>query len=408
MRAAKKHFNIFKSLVLVLTAAFSSLTVRANLGDLDPTFGVGGEVNEYIGPGLWITKVLVQSDGKIVVVGRRKSQLQYQGPVVDVLFIRRYTSTGAFDSNYQTFFPGIGFDAELQSDGKLVVFGQAPHTFDWNGDTINTKSPIVWRFNADGTLDSSFGAGGSRFIDTIQSIDYTNYHLEINAGNIYAAYLSRTPGERPYFYRVTKFSSTGAYGFTFEPAVRYFSNDGGEKRFSMKVDPANGNILVAGAKPLTYESILRRYTNLGQVVTTFGTNGESVLPFCSADTHPTDILIQPDAKILVLRSKDQSGPSCLSRSLANGGVDPNFIVTYGTYSISRNLWLQPDGKMFYYTSSSMWDALKRFNSDGSSDDIFFSGDKYTAQVIQPDQKLVTAEAKCCDFNFIRLRRRLLD
>lgn len=105
--------------------------------------------------------VAVRPDDKLVAVGRT---------VVDnwnVLLVARYTANGTLDKSfnggtgYSTFCPAGITNPEsravaLQSDGKIVVAGY--------GTGIDDQTDLlVVRFNANGTLDTTFG-GGSGYI----------------------------------------------------------------------------------------------------------------------------------------------------------------------------------------------------------------------------------------------------
>jgi len=121
-------------------------------GSLDPTFGNGGVV---VVPSASGFAVALQPDGKIVVGGTSSS-----GPGLAVMRLlpdgRMDTSFGAggrATANVGGY--GTAFALAIQSDGKIVAVGRAspPGSFD-PGDFG------VARFNADGSLDSSFAANG--------------------------------------------------------------------------------------------------------------------------------------------------------------------------------------------------------------------------------------------------------
>ncbi len=112
-------------------------------GSLDTTFGTAGKVSLAVPGYLFV----VQADGKIVLVGGSGE-----------IDITRLNADGSLDTQFgdggfvTTPFPdGMGGwpgTIALQSDGKILVGGA-------DGDNY-----FVARFNADGTLDSSFGGSG--------------------------------------------------------------------------------------------------------------------------------------------------------------------------------------------------------------------------------------------------------
>jgi uncharacterized delta-60 repeat protein len=134
---------------------------RYNLdGSLDNTFGVGGEVVAPAFPlGCFgvVHAVTAQADGKIVLGGR--AQFQYSSPTQFI--VARYDTSGNLDPTFGNgglaALPNTGDPNALaiQSDGKIVA-----------GGAFWATGGAVVRFNvgvagqADGSLDTSFGAGG--------------------------------------------------------------------------------------------------------------------------------------------------------------------------------------------------------------------------------------------------------
>ncbi|MHB8698360.1 MAG: hypothetical protein ACYC9J_10110 [Sulfuricaulis sp.] len=97
-------------------------------------------INNFLSGENGITTIVIQSDGKILVVGAGN--------------VARYNSDGTPDSSFGTggVIQGLFRDVGLQSDGKIVAAGGAFGLI------------IVSRFNADGTPDSSFGSNGTAFV----------------------------------------------------------------------------------------------------------------------------------------------------------------------------------------------------------------------------------------------------
>ena len=138
--------------------------VDAGLAHLDPSFGAGGVVVTQVGLHDEMggsRPIMIQPDGKIIVAGT---------VATDATFIRglglvRYATNGQLDPSF-----GIGgitttrfsewteaHDAALQADGKIVVAGMRI--------PVACEYPVVARYNADGSLDDSFGSNGSTMTD---------------------------------------------------------------------------------------------------------------------------------------------------------------------------------------------------------------------------------------------------
>ena len=120
-------------------------------GTLDTTFGTNGititTISAFYGDA--IRKVLVQNDGKIVVVGNYADSMS-QSQVAMV----RYLSNGTIDTSFATNgiyisdYYGGSFDAELQIDGKIIVSGYSYQ--------IDKFVFSVFRYLTNGILDSDF------------------------------------------------------------------------------------------------------------------------------------------------------------------------------------------------------------------------------------------------------------
>jgi uncharacterized delta-60 repeat protein len=129
---------------------------------------------------LHLRDVDVQSDGKILASG-----VGWNAADSDAIVVR-YTSSGALDTAFGTSglaytgvpVPDHGNQLAIQGDGKIVVGDQY-----WNGSDSDF---MVFRFNADGSADSSFGNNGQSSILACASGSHElSYALALdNAGDI--------------------------------------------------------------------------------------------------------------------------------------------------------------------------------------------------------------------------------
>lgn len=155
------------------TNVYNFAVVRYSIdGSLDTAFGLNGKLTTAIVPhnaelgNNQATGVTLQPDGKIIVVGYTDAGFA----------IARYTLAGVLDTTFgvggiATTDIGIGKDEArgvvLQADGKIVVIGKSIR--------LNTGMDVaVVRYNADGTLDATFGAGGKITTDFSASYDVGN------------------------------------------------------------------------------------------------------------------------------------------------------------------------------------------------------------------------------------------
>ncbi len=224
-------------------------------GQLDSTFGTGGLVSlEYSSP----TQVAVQSGGKILVTSGQSGRLVFPAPATTAQSgaITRYNANGAVD----TTFGAAGTAASvasasalvLQSDGKIVVAGAITSKLNSAGTANDVGFGIV-RYNPNGALDSTFGTGGVAITD-------------------------------------------------FGPS----DPDSGPLALALQ---SNGDIVAAGVAGVTTSGALTsggfglaRYTSTGQLDTTFGTDGIVVTNIGTAFdqvSFVSALAIQSDGKIVV-------------------------------------------------------------------------------------------------------------
>lgn len=131
-------------------------------GDLDPTFGVGGKVIADFGRHSSIGNALaIQADGKIIAAGNSSAIDIFFG---DDFIIARFNPDGSLDSTFGSggrvitdFFAYQDqiHDVAIQPDGKMVAVGFA------RTSAVPLSYVAIVRYNPDGSVDQSFGSGGT-------------------------------------------------------------------------------------------------------------------------------------------------------------------------------------------------------------------------------------------------------
>lgn len=144
------------TLIATAIGAGAAPAQAASAGSLDPSFGTGGLA--AVPADFSAGTMLPQPDGTILVLATVTNTVT-DGAEFGVL---RYNANGTLDTSFGTggeavaSFPGATAEPAgifVQSDGKIVVAGSE--------DIPNEgENAAVVRFNADGTLDTSFGSGG--------------------------------------------------------------------------------------------------------------------------------------------------------------------------------------------------------------------------------------------------------
>lgn len=187
------------------SSGFRFVAARFNTsGSLDASFGGTGIVFAPVIPGISYNDaaraLLIQPDGRMIVTGYLRQNSPVFIPQVGLL---RFNVDGSWDTTFGTGGVALGGqgtgepgDAVLQPDGKLVVAGGS------YGSLGNTGSPSMYavaRFNADGSLDNTFGTGGK--VQTDMGPDGEWYYavaLQSDGGIVAAgAHLVRYLGDPP-------------------------------------------------------------------------------------------------------------------------------------------------------------------------------------------------------------------
>lgn len=152
--------------LVVLAASLPAIApAQAAPGDLDPTFTGDGLEATSFGKDAFGSGVALQTDGKIVVAGTAFytvcEDIWCSAP--SEFALARYNADGTPDTSFSadgretTDFGGQDFgayDVALQSDGKIVAVG---HT--------GGADFALARYNATGTLDTSFSGDGKQITD---------------------------------------------------------------------------------------------------------------------------------------------------------------------------------------------------------------------------------------------------
>ena len=220
----------------------------------------------------------------------------------------RYNVNGSLDTSFDgdgvvrtsinLFSDDVGRSVVIQSDGKIVVAGSTcPGEEDF----------ALARYNADGSLDASFGTGGK--VTTV-----------------------------------------------------FASSD--ERAFGTALQ-SDGKIVVVGCVVNVWDLMLMRYNTDGSVDTSFGVGGKVTTDVGSLQGYAYGVAIQSSGKIVVV---GESEPNLiLVRYNANGGLDTSFGVggkvttTIGTGSTGYGVAIQPDGQIVAvgtaYVSNLNWDFV---------------------------------------------------
>ncbi len=375
------------------TASFN-LRVRHTPGSMDATFGSDGVVTLAPPFGFSLaTAVVVQSDGKVVVVGSSDSA----GHGADFL-LARYTTSGALDPSFgqgglvTTDFAGQddrGQAVALQEDGKLVVAGRTVTALTSDGQPdIDTA---VARYTPDGTLDPTFGTGG-KTVTPMSPLRDEAHAVAVRADGKIMVAGSRTSGAASSAnddFALERLNPDGRLDTSFGQGGQVTTD------FEGLSDVANALVLVGDQAVLggfaqvpnqngdRYRFALARYDEDGAPDASFGAGGSVTTVVGVGQSSVQAMLAQPDGKIVVAGGAvwpSQANPAltsagfALARYTLDGTLDPAFnggqpaltdVRRRGgtAYGVVR----QPDGKIVAAGTGADVIALTRFGPDGTLD-----------------------------------------
>lgn len=333
-------------------------------GSLDTSFGNNGKVTtDFPNLAAVISAVAVQPDGKIVVAGGAYPLFTFTGDFK----VARYNPDGSLDTSFgaggivTTIFPGDGsyaFALALQSDGKIIAAGT--DFFDFNpGDMSDTDFALA-RYNPDGSLDTTFGNGGTVTTDFLGHEDDVYSVLIQPDGKIIAVGSANSPFDY-YDFAIARYLANGSLDTTFGTGGKVrtdFGNNDLDIANAAALQP-DGKIVAAGTTMFDFgvqqQFALTRSNSDGTLDKTFGTGGRLLIDFGSFAQSANAVLIQPDGKIITVgypNTEDENSDFLLARCNPNGSLDPGFGVggkvrtSFGDLGAGANAAvLQPDHKI---------------------------------------------------------------
>lgn len=270
-------------------------------------------------------------------------------------------------------------------DGKILVAGNviARH----QGKTAWDFA--VARYNANGTLDATFGVGGVASVDFLGGEDVANALVLRSDGKIVAAGYATdaTVSGSTRRFALACFTSAGQLDTSFGNGGIVRTPAPGSS-YAEAVALHQGKILAVGTTNVSsgqQDFTLLRYNLNGSLDSTFGNGGIVTTDFGSHQELAFDVAVDAQERILVAGmlfglSGSGAGDFAVARYLPNGALDGSF----GTGGLARTeqgkdadafaIALQGDGKIVL--GGQVWSpvtadyafSLIRYNVDGSLDD----------------------------------------
>lgn len=321
---------------------------------LDADFNAGGKVTTAISNGTdEAYAVAIQGDGKILVAGTTN-----EGTTVQRFVVVRYNSNGSLDTSFGTGGktvtsfgdgPDRAYAMALQADGKILVGGEATVT----GSGLDFA---LARYNTDGSLDTGFGTGGK----VLTAIRASNGQDSIRALALQPVgaetRIIAAGGESDFL--LARYTSNGTLDSSFGAGGKIASVFGSTigSAYAVALAP-DGKLVVAGYSSNDFS--LARFTETGALDTSFGTGGKVVNRLNPSNSDlATAVAVQSDGKIVaagwvnagltsdadfaVLRY-DTTGT--LDSSFGTGGTVITPVAAPGKSDKAHALALQPDDRV---------------------------------------------------------------
>jgi uncharacterized delta-60 repeat protein len=359
------------SMLFLLTFVSFTLTVYAvPPGTLDTAFGTNGLAKTDVSTADdEIWAVAVQSDNKIIAAG-------YSGKPA-AFTIARYNANGTLDTTFGTSGIAKPFSSTGNTYARAVVI-QADGKIVVGGDAEGNFALV--RYTTTGQLDTSFGTGGKVITEIEPGSLIQGLALQSDGKIIAVGYTGGISD-----FAVARYNTNGSPDTSFGTGgvtITDFGAKDYDRATSVKLQ-SNGKIVVAGSgvdADLFAGFAIACYNTDGLLDASFGTDGKVVTP---NDSEAKALGIQGDGKITLTGAVNYD--IFLARYNTDGSLDTGF-GNNGTVSTDINgnqdaahaINVESSGKVLVVGSTISNGnedfALVKYNPSGVRDTTFDNGD----------------------------------
>jgi uncharacterized delta-60 repeat protein len=370
--------------------------IRLNTdGSLDQSFGDSGRVTTDFLEGEDIARaVVIQSDGKIVVAGTAKRPIGARPNFA----LARYETGGAPDTSFSgdgkvlvEFGTSEAFALAVQPDGKLVIAG-----YDFSFTSGAQSNFALARTNGDGTLDTTFDGDGKVSTDFLTGNDIASDVALQPDGKIVVAGTKDIGEASTQDFALARYNADGSLDTSFgnggKVTTDFFTNLDDAKAVAIQPD---GKIVVGGSAVTAANTsfALARYQSNGDLDESFDGDGKVITDFGGSSNSISDIVIQSSSgKIIAAGSAlvKSGGVFALARYKRDGSLDPTFdfdgrkttgFENSAGGSAATAAALETDGRLIVAGTISptasafvrylLGTAIADFDGDGTTDLSFF-------------------------------------
>lgn len=293
------------------------------------TFSQDFEANLY--------SAVLTSENKIVLVGSTTDYQTYR------IVLIRLNADGSLDSDFgnggivlqsvteaPAFGEDMGFDLVLDADGNILVCGSS-----FSADYVSR--PVVVRFTPDGALDASFGNGGVATIPVGEyACDFKGIAVQPD-GRIVAV---GTYGNGLLWWvlLVARFEADGSLDNTFGTNGVVKQNYGGvdDEAEDLALLP-DGSILVAGftvTQDYNFSALLMKFTPDGSLDASFGENGAVEEDLDDYD-YAAQVKVLADGSIAMAGTSGDGPPGAFDMAVWKYNGDGSRQITFGNNGIAQ-------------------------------------------------------------------------
>lgn len=381
-------------------------------GALDPTFSGDGRVTTDFGANEQGFDTAIQSDGKIVVAG---CSANWDSDFM----LTRFNPDGSLDQSF-----GNGGKVITNFEGRSVAYGVTIQKLGGIEKIVAVGASdgrlTVVRYNLNGTLDATFDGDGKV---TTSIADYwatVARDVEIVDGKIVVAGTADQSSRYNSDIFVARYNANGSLDTSFGNGGMVVTDLGAieDAAYGIAAQP-DGMVVVVGGDDGDFA--LARYAANGSLDAQFGVGGIVRTDFLLQYDYARDVVVQPDGKIIAVGTTAESD-FALARYTPLGTLDPTFgagglvMTDFGSdRDRAFSVALQTSGEilvagMTFRAATDDDFALARYTSTGALDDSFGTGGLVSTDfgsptttsegtawsvAIQQDNKIVLAGYNFC-------------
>ena len=400
-------------------------------GSLDSAFGSNGIVNTIIEYRNGCGGILLQSDNKILVAGEYYATTP-DGPGGRYGYLARYGSNGDLDVSFGD--NGIKKINFLNNGAScsLSAIAILPNNQILASIGVGSGYPyrgLAVKFNADGSLDTTYGTNGLVPIYNTPTFRFTIFQLILTSDSKILLCGNDTSIYNNPKFTVVRLNLDGTFDTTFGDNGKVILDldptllDGTvitSEYASKMIELTDSKILIKGGVP-NGDHVLIELNTDGSLVSTFGTNGILIDNYVFYDyLSRNDLAVQNNGKILLCGTNTSSTNPILNvvRLNQDGSLDTTFNSTgffdlAVTNSIENNLSninFQSDGNLivsgssllnnnyvFYHTRLLIDDTLGIIGNNLGNDNFKVYPNPFTNNInITSNSVNVISRIKICD------------